>query len=276
MEETEEKMNSNDLELTSNAVEDIKNRLKEIDKQKKPPIKKEDVVRSAVKVLKRETSIVGLLLDDSFEEKKLDDKKTLILEYELPILPKELLAFVKYIHNEIAKKKKEPDPLLCTWKEKLEQSYVFAEKNVKGTEEFIEIEKQYREYKRKERRSEISPFVVLLMAPIIAGFVISLVYQLPWLLFIAILSFGWEFFLLLYVFNALDKMIDSMKQQNRANQKHVPRKLRIIAWHLIIPLIAALIVSIAYRVVALGWIVGIVLFVDVMFLAFLYEDTDKT
>ncbi len=264
-------MNSGNFQSTLNAVEDIKRRLKEIDNRKRPPIKKDDVIKSAVKAFKRETSVPDAVLTDTFAEKKLADKKSLILNYPLPRSPKDLLCFTKFVASEIAATKREPDALTYTWREKLKQIYLFAEENLKETEELGAIQKYYKDDSRRARHAENSVWVWLLLGPIITAFSLAFAFQLPWLLFVAILATCWEFFLLLYVYDLLEKMIDYIKQRGK-KQKYIPKFIRVIVWHLLMPLFAALIIAIVYQAIAWIWTTGILLFVMGYFLMFCYVD----
>ncbi|MBQ1244534.1 MAG: hypothetical protein IIX94_02170, partial [Clostridia bacterium] len=87
------------------------------------------------------------------------------------------------------------------------------------------------------------------------------VFQLPFLLFVSILAFGWEIFLILYFYDSLDKMVASIKQYS-AKSKNVPKALRVVAWHILIPAASALIVSIAFHYTALLWISAFLLGID--------------
>ena len=110
----------------SNAVEDLQKKLREIDNRKKPPAPKSAVLKSALDVVKGKTSVSDLIFGESFEGKKLADKRKLILDYPLPTSPKDLEHFAKYINSEIELKKTSPDVLTDVWKEKLKQVYSFA------------------------------------------------------------------------------------------------------------------------------------------------------
>ena len=127
------------------------------------------------------------------------DKKKLIQDYPLPTSPKALASFAKYINLEIEAKKKEPDALTPVWKEKLKQVHLFAETEFNSTEEFADIQKCHKANKRRERHAAIREFIVLLAFPILAAFIVSLVFGWPLLLFASILAAGWEVFLILYV-----------------------------------------------------------------------------
>ena len=247
------------------AVEDIQRKLREIDSRKKPPIKKGDVLKSALDVVKGEKSALGLVFGDSFESKKIEDKKQLILDYPIPTSPKALASFAKYINAEIEAKKKEPDALTPVWKEKLKQVHLFAETELSSTEEFAEIQKCHKANKRRERHAAIREFVVLLIFPILAAFIVSLVFRWPLLLFASILAAGWEVFLILYVYDLLDDMVASIKQHS-AKRQNIPKRLRSAAWHLLVPLLAALITSIAYHSVGLIVLFAILFGVDAFFL----------
>lgn len=266
-------MSSSDSKYTFNAVEDIKNRLKEIDNRKRPPIKKSDVVKSVTKVLKRETSVLETLdsaLTDTFSEKKLEDKKKLVQTYNLPTTPKELLAFAKFVNSEIVTKKNESDPLMYTWKEKLKEIYLYAEKNIRETEAFATIQKYYNDDKRREKRSQMGAVIFLLAGPIITAFVLSLVYELPWLLFVAITGVGWELILTLYTCGLLDSAIDSAKHRCE-KKKNVPKILRVVGWHLLTPFFAAMIAAIAHQAIVISFLFLVLFLADIIFLCYLYE-----
>ena len=163
------------------AVADIQKKLRVIDNRKRPSGKKNGVVKSAFESLKNtireETAASGLkLFDDGFEEEKLADKKKLIQNYPLPTSPKALASFAKYINSEIEAKKKEPDALTPVWKEKLKQVHLFAETELSSTEEFAEIQKCHKANKRRERHAATREFIVLLAFPILAAFIVSLVF----------------------------------------------------------------------------------------------------
>ena len=247
------------------AVEDIQKKLREIDNRKKPPVKKGDVLKSALDVVKGETSALGLIFGDSFESKKLEDKKQLILDYPLPTSPKALASFAKYINSEIEAKKKEPDALTEVWKEKLKQVHLFAEIELSTTAEFAEIQKCHKANKRRERHAAIREFVVLLIFPILAAFIVSIVFHWPLLMFVSILAAGWEIFLILYVYDLLDDMVASIKQHS-AKRQNVSKRLRSAAWHLLVPFLAALITSITYHSVGLIIFFAILFGLDVFFL----------
>ena len=252
------------------AVEDIQKKLREIDSRKRPSTKKGGVVKSAFDSLKEtireEASASGLgFFNDSFEEQKLTDKKQLILNYPLPTSPKALASFAKYINSEIEAKKKAPDALTPVWKEKLKQVHLFAEAEMSSTGEFAEIQKCHKANKRRERHAAIREFVVLLIFPIIAAFIVSLVFSWPLLLFASILAAGWEVFLILYVYDLLDDMVASIKQHS-AKRPNIPKRLRSAAWHLLVPFLAALITAIAYHSVGLIVLFAILFGVDAFFL----------
>ncbi len=252
------------------AVDDIQKKLREIDNRKKPSVKKGGVVKSTIESIKetiREEAVASGLVffSDSFEEKKIADKKQLILNYPLPTSPEELERFAKYINLELEAKKKAPDALTEVWKEKLKQVHLFAKNELHTTEEFAEIQKCYKANKRRERHSTIREFVVWLIFPIIAAFALSIGLHLPWLMFIAILAAGWEIFLILYVYDLLDSMIVSIKQHS-VKQQNVPKILRSVAWHLLIPALAALITSIVYHSTGLIVLFAILFGVDTIFL----------
>lgn len=255
---------------TFDAVEDIQKILREIDNRKRPSVKKGGVVKSAFESLKKtireEAAASGLkLFDDGFEEEKLADKKKLILNYPLPTSPKALANFAKYINLEIEAKKKEPDALTPIWKEKLRQVHQFAETELGSTEEFAEIQKFHKANKRRERHAAIREFVVLLAFPILAAFIVSLVFHWPLLLFASILAAGWEVFLILYVYDLLDDMVASIKHHS-AKRKNIPKRLRSAAWHLLIPFLAALITSIVYQSTGFIILFAILFGVDAFFL----------
>lgn len=255
---------------TFDAVEDLQKKLREIDSRKRPSSKKGGAVKSAFESLKQtireEASASGLtLFSDSFEEEKLEDKKKLILNYPIPTSPKALASFARYINLEIEAKKKEPDALTPVWKEKLKQVHLFAEAELSSTEEFAEIQKCRKADKRRERHAAIREFIVLLAFPIVAAFIVSLVFHWPLLLFASILAAGWEVFLILYVYDLLDDMVASIKQHS-AKRQNVPRRLRSAAWHLLVPFLAALITAIAYQSVGFIILFAILFGVDAFFL----------
>ena len=192
-------------QLSFDAVEDIKRKLKEIDNRKRPPVKKGGAVKTAFesikKNIKEEASASGLaVFHDDFEEKKLADKKQLILDYPFPTSPEALANFTKYIYSEIEAKRKAPDALTEVWKEKLKQAHRFAKKDLKATEEFGEIQKCYKANKRKDRHEVMRVFVLWFIFPIVAAFIAAIIDQLPMLMFISILAAFWEVFLILYMF----------------------------------------------------------------------------
>ncbi len=252
------------------AVEDLRRKLREIDSRKRPTTKKSGVVKSAFESLKEtireEAAASGLgFFNDSFEEQKLEDKKQLILNYPLPTSPKVLASFAKYINLEIEAKKKEPDALTPVWKEKLKQVHLFAKTEMSTTEEFAEIQKCHKANKRRERHAAIREYIVLLAFPILAAFIVSLVFSWPLLLFASILAAGWEMFLILYVYDLLDDMVASIKQHS-TKRPYIPKGLRSAAWHLLIPFLAALITSIAYHSVGFIVLFAILFGVDAFFL----------
>lgn len=252
-------------EKAFDAVKDLQKKLREIDSRKKPPVKKGDVIKSALDVVKGEVSALGLVFGDSFESKKLEEKKQLILGYPLPNSPKALASFARYISAEIEAKKREPDALTEVWKEKLKQVHLFAETEFNNTEEFAEIQKYQKANKRRERHAAIREFMWFLIAPIIAAFIVSIVFHWPLMMFASILAAGWEVFLLLYVYDLLDDMVASIKQHS-VKRQNIPKRLRSAAWHLLIPFLAALITAIAYQ--SLGFIIlfAILFGIDAFFL----------
>lgn len=252
------------------AVEDIQKKLREIDSRIKPPVKKGDVIKSALNIVKRKTSALELVFGDNFESKKIEDKKQLILDYPLPTSSKALASFAKYIYSEIEAKKKEPDTLTEVWKEKLNQIHQFAETELSTTEEYAEIQKYHKAIKRRERHASIRELVVLLIFPILAAFIVSIIFQWPIMMFVSILAAGWEVFLILYVYDLLDDMVASMKQHGEKRQ-NVPKWLRSATWHLLMPIFAALITSIVYHSVVLIVIFAVLLGVAAVFLCNLYE-----
>lgn len=263
-------------QLSCDAVEDIQKKLREIDSRKRPSVKKGGGVQSAFESLKEtireEASASGLaFFKDSFEEEKLADKKKVILNYPLPASPKALANFAKYINSEIEAKKKEPDALTPVWKEKLKQVHLFAEAELNSTEEFAEIQKCHKSNKRRERHAAIREYVVVLVLPIIAAFIASLVSRWPLLLFASIVAAGWEVFLILYVYDLLDDMVASIKQHS-AKRQNIPKRLRSVAWHLLIPLLAALITSLAYHSVGLSVLFAILFGMDAFFLLLFLVD----
>jgi len=139
----EESNSAGNQQAFLDAVEDIQQKLREIDNRKKDPIKKENVIKSAIKVAKKGVSAIDSVFNNSFEEKKLADKKQLILNYPLPSSPKALANFAKYINSVIVSKKREPDALTDAWKDKLKQIYLFAETKLSTSQEFMEIQKLY-------------------------------------------------------------------------------------------------------------------------------------
>lgn len=246
-------------------VEDIKRKLREIDKRKKPPAKKGGVIKSTLEIIRGESSVLDLVFSDDFEAEKLADKKQLILDYPLPNSPKALASFAKYINSEIASKKREPDELTEVWKEKLNQIHLFAKAELSDSEEFAEIQKCHKDNKRRERHAKIREYVVFLFFPIIAAFCFSIAFRLPLLMFVTFLATGWAVFFVLYVYDLLDDMVASIKQHS-AKRKNVPKILRIVAWHLLVPALAALITSILYHSVALIYLFAVLFGVDALFL----------
>ncbi len=269
---------NNDTEVVQqpphDAVADIKKKLKEIDSRKKPPTKKEGVLKSAIKIAKKEASVLDFVFGDSFEADKLADKKQLIVDYPLPTSPKALADFAKYINQEIVAKKKTPDELTPTWKEKLKQVYEFAKAEIKHTDEFSEIKKYYKGYKRRDRHQEIAPLIVMPLMLIPFLFIPAITTQSPGLLYLAVLATGWGIFFALYMFDVMENMIDSIKRHS-AKDKSIPRILRIVAWHALIPTLAGLIASIAYLSEGYVWLTGIVFGVEAFFLliynVYIYE-----
>lgn len=258
------------------AVNDLRKRLREIDNRKRPSSTKSGVVKSAFESLKKtireEAAASGLkLFDDDFEEEKLSDKKKLIQNYPLPSSAKALLSFAKYINSEIEAKKKEPDALTPIWKEKLSQVYLFGKAEFKGTEELAEIQEYLKTNKRRERHATIREFIVLLAFPILAAFIVSLVFNWPLLLFASILAIGWEVFLILYVCDLLDNMIASVKKHS-AKHENIPKLLRTSTWHLLIPFLAALITSIAYQSTVFIILFATLFGVDALFLLWLIDE----
>lgn len=226
------------------ATEDIKKKLREIDKCKKAPSKK-----------------------DSLKEEKLAAKETLIQNYPIPNSPKELVKFAKYLYSKIQTKKEKNDALLPVWKQKLEQVYLFAEKNLSSTEEFRKIQMLYNANKRRERHAKIRKhvvlFVLVLVYPILAAFIASLVFHWPFLLFASILAAGWDLFLILYVYDLFENVIFSM-----GKQRNIIKLFQFAAWLLLVPFIAALITAIVYQSEISIWLFAILFGVDAFFLVY--------
>ena len=128
-----------------------------------------------------------------------------------------------------------------------------------------EIQKCHKADKRRERHATIREFIVLLIFPIIAAIIVSIVFHLPFLTFAAILAAGWEIFLILHVYDLLDDMVESIKQHS-AKRKNIPKWLRKIAWYILVPAFAALITAIVYQSEVLIWVFGISFGVDAFFL----------
>ena len=259
------------LQPELDAVEDIQKKLREIDNRKNTSANKDGKIKTAFEKLKKtirdEAAASGFtLFFDSFEEEKLEDKKKVIQDYPLPTSPKELACFAKYIKSEIKAKKKTPDLLTPVWKEKLKQVYLFAKKELRSTEAFAEIKKCYKANKRWERHASIRELIILLAVPIVIAFIKSLVYNWPLLLFASILAAGWEIFLILYVYDLLDDMVDSIKQHSAKHQP--PKWFRSVAWHLLMPFLAALITSIVYQATGLITLFAVLFGVDAFFLLF--------
>ncbi len=274
-----DKIDPKPAESPFDAVDDIKNKLSAIDNRKRPVIKKNGVVKSALESLKNtireEAATAGFeLFDDGFEEGKLADKKKLIKDYPIPTSPKALASFAKYINSEIEAKKKHPDALTPIWQEKLKQVQLFAKTELDSTEEFAEIQKCYKANKRRERHATIREYIVLLWFPILAAFIASLVCDLPLLLFASIWAAGWEVFLILYVYDLLDDMVTSIKQHSE-KRPNVPKILRSVAWHVLIPLLAALITSIVYQsegfIIVFAMLFGMDALFLLLFLCDVYE-----
>ena len=269
--DTIEHNNEDKIQLPYDAVQDIQKQLKAIEKRKQTRRKTKRAIDSVLNVIKEELPSLDFAFSKSFEEKKLEDMRQLIINFPLPTSPQSLLRFAKYVNSVIASKRKEPDALTEVWKEKLKQIYLFAEQEINTTEEFAEIQKYYNENSRKEKRFAIRDLVWFLIYPIVAAFISSIIYQLPWLMFAAIVALGWELFLILYVYNLLDKMIASAKR-NAVKQNVIPKFLRVIAWHLWIPMLAGLIVSIVYQLVVSIVFAAILFGVNVIFLLVLLCD----
>jgi len=264
---------------TFDAIEDIQKKLQEIDNRKRPSAKNNGSVKSAFESLKQtirdEAVSSGLtLFNDRFEEEKLADKKKLIQNYPLPSSPQALEHLAKYIISEIDAKKKNPDALTPIWKEKFEQVYKHAKTYFSDTKEFSEIQKYENANERRKRHASIREYIVLSAFAVIPAFILSLIYHWPLLLFASILAAGWEIFLILYVYDLLDNIIASIKQHSET-QQYIPKILRTIAWHLLVPLLAALITSIAYHSVIWITLSAILFGVDVLFLliflSYIYE-----
>jgi len=255
-----------------NAVEDLMQKLEEIDNRKKPTPKKGAFVQSTLDRIKKEAATAGLEVEDKFEEKKVEDKKRLILNYPLPTSPNALLAFAQYLYSEISAKKKFPNSLTEAWKEKLKQVYLFAKKNFRTAEEFSEIQNCYKRFKRREARSATCFFLFYLFFPIIAAVALTIVYHQPWLLFAAIIALVWNLFLILYLSGSLDKWILSAKQRG-AKQNNIPKAIRVIAWHLLVPIFAALVtLAILCRIIPLIVLFGTLLLADICFLSVCLSD----
>lgn len=251
-------------EPTYDVVKDIKTQLSMIDGQKKPSRIKNTSIQSALETVKSEAYAAGLVTD-KYAEKKQKKKKELILDFPLPHTVEELLAFAKYIESLITSKKKNDDPITEAWKEKLKQIYRFAKKEFATEAEFIDIQRIYKEYKRRERHTFAQPWVWLLFYPIVAGIIMSIVEGLPFLLFASCWAMFLNIFLTLYVHNLLDKMILSIKKHSN-DRKSVPKLLRIVAWFLLTPALAALITSIVYYSVGLIVLFAVLFGVDALFL----------
>ena len=158
--------------------------------------------------------------------------------------------------NSMPLSKKEEQVSTNKFKKEIGKAFSLLEQEINSTNK-----------KPKKIRHNFRELVILLFFPIIPAFVLSIIYELPWLLFLAILVLGWTFFLTLYVYDLLDNMIASIKRSSSLS--HIPKALRIIAWHIFIPAIAALIVSIVYQATIFIIICAILIFVDFFFTMFM-------
>lgn len=252
------------------AVEDIQKKLNKIDSRQKPPTKKGNIIRSTLDVVKGESSVFALLFDDDFESKKIEDKKQLILNYPLPSNPKALANFAKYINSEITLKQEKPDELTETWKIKLKQIHRIAKSELSATKEFTEIHKYQKESTRKERQESNVVLVVIIGFATLLALILSILHHLPFLLFISICAAGWEIFFILYIHDLLDSMIAFLKQRGK-QQKYIPKVLRVVAWYLLVPTIAALITSIVNQSIGLIVLFSMLLLMDTILLGVTYD-----
>ena len=257
-------------EVVYDSVKCIQNQLDEAERQGKTLRIKNDPIRTLVETIKNEAYEAGLA-NDKQKEKILENKKKIISDFPLPRSVKELLHFAKNIDSIISSKKAKQDPLTEVWEEKLKQVYRMAKKEFSATVEFIDIKNFYKDCKQRKRRRSAQPFVLLLLYPIGIGIIISLINNLPFLFFAAILSLFWNIFLILYVHNSLDRMILSVKKQSNIKNS-VPKLLRIIAWFLLMPALAALITSIVYHSVGFIVLFSMLFGVDAFFLLLFLGD----
>ena len=186
--------------------------------------------------------------------------------------------FAKYINSEIELKKTSPDVLTDVWNEKLKQVYSFAQAHFEGTNELAEIQKCYRANKRREQRAAIRewllPLSLFIAAGLIASLIVSIVFHWPWLLFISILGIAWGLFGILYVNDLLDNAITSVKEHSK-KRKGIPKRLQSVAWHLLIPFLAALITALAYFSTPIIILFSILFGIDALFvliiLSYIYD-----
>lgn len=252
--------------ITYDAVEDIQHQLNMIDNREKT-LRTKKANRSFLEIVKDELfeEEYEEKYNNEFKEKKQADKQKLILNFPLPNTSEDLLHFTKYIHSMITEIKKNNDPLIETWKEKLKQVYLFAKKEFSSSEEFVAIQNIYKLYKREDQRHTIGVLGFLMFDLMVLGVIVSLLNQIPWLFFVSVLTLLWSFWLMLYLFNLLDRMIASIK--NHAIKKKGSLKLlRIIAWFLLMPALAALITSIVYFSGVIIALCAVIFTVDALFL----------
>ena len=236
-------------EPTIDPVEDLKNKLKKIDEREKPKSKNEGFIKSAIKVAKKEKSVLSLVFSDDFDGHKLSEKKKLIAGFPLPESPKDLKKFAEYVYSEITARQS-LDRLTETWKEKMTQIYQHAKKTIASTEEYAEIKKYYKRTVRGSDNDLLEDAWPFLFIPVIIAFILSWVFGLPLLMFAMLVVLGWGSFGVMYSFRKLDKMIDSIRMHSEKTT--MPKALRVIAWHLPVPLLAITLVSIIFQ-----WIIFI-------------------
>lgn len=257
------------------AVKDIQYQLDMIDKREKP-LRPRKANRSLLEIMK-DTMFEEEQEEkhnNKFKEKKQADKQKLIQNYPFPSTPEEHLNFVMYIDSIITSTKKNKDPLNEAWKEKLKQAYLFAKKEFSTSAEFVAIQNIYKKYRREGRRNTFGSFFFFLFYLAAVGVGTSLLYKNPLLFFASVLGLLWTLCLMLYIYDLLNKMIVSIKVHAK-KKKGSPKLLRIIAWFLLMPALAALITSIVYFSKGIIVLCAVIFAVDMLFillsLCYLYD-----
>lgn len=259
------------MKLDNSIEKEILAELKKIDNRQKPKAAKGSTIKSITKIIKGEKSLLDTVFDNSFEEKKLDDKKQLIRDFPIPASPQKLLGFAHFLSATLHKATKEPDKLASTWKEKFKEVLLFAEEKISGTSELENIKTFYKSCKKIEKRASWQEGAIFFAFLPFILFALAMAFHLPLLLFASIVLACWAVFLLLYMYGLLDRFILFIRKQ-AIKQKYVHKAFRILAWNVISLLIASIVSAAIYSIPILLYIACGMLLLDLVFLLGVYGE----